>query len=315
MTTTTKPLGYRDFDAFGRWYTSRRLRSTGRQASPSTLRTKQVHLARVCNEFFRGDEEFLRTSLCDRGQVVFLLDGLAARMTPGSARVAVYALLDYLEYIQALAGPENAIQGAISKADVPPKNPQPAISVYSAEDMENFVSSARGVDVRWWAFMAYLVDTGRRVGETLSLRWCYFRLDETPAYVELPGTKNGDNQYVPLSNRLVSDVFTPDNIEKMKQTPLRRGSSPHVGDPKDQPFPWSYNVAKARFTRFCERAGLPDKAFHCFRHSVITERLARGVPIQAVAALAGHRNISTTDQRYNHTNALSYAAFVERSTA
>src|SRR3546814_10893167 len=89
--------------------------------------------------------------------------------------------------------------------------------------MEAFVSAARGVDLRWWAFITYLVDTGRRVGETLSLRWTYFRLDSEPPYVELPDTKNGDHQYVPLSHRLSEVVFTPEHIEKMKQTPLRKG--------------------------------------------------------------------------------------------
>lgn len=306
-----KPFGYKDFDAFGRWYSTHRLRTTGRPASPATIKTKQTHIARLCNldeGVFRG------ATLCDRSQVVFLLDRIAAQMSPGAARVAVYALMDYGAFLEAQGTLERG-SVALSKADVPPKNPQPAISVYSAEEMETFVSAARGVDVRWWAFMTYLVDTGRRVGETLGLRWAYFRLDESPAYVELPGTKNGDNQYVPLTRRLVEDVFTPENIEWMKQTPLRKGSSANVGDPKDQPFPWSYNVARARFGRFCKRAGLPDKGFHCFRHTVITERLARGVPIQAVAALAGHRSVATTDQRYNHTTALSYAGYVERSPA
>lgn len=304
--------GYRDFDAFGRWYTTKRLRETGRPASPNTIRTKQVHIARVCSLPELGEGVFTGNSLCDRAEVVFLLDRIAAQMSPGAARVVVYALLDWAAFLVA----QGAVQGpeiALYKGDVPPKNPMPAISVYSAADMEAFVSAARGVDVRWWAFMAYLVDTGRRVGETLALRFSHFRLDETPPYVELPGTKNGDNQYVPLTARLAGEVFTPEHIEWMKQTPLRKGSSPHVGDHRSQPFPWSYNVAKARFTRFCERAGLPDKAFHCFRHTVITERLARGVPLQAVAALAGHRNVGTTDSRYNHTNALSYAAWVERS--
>lgn len=308
---TIARYGYKDFDAFGRWYSVKRLRSTGRPASPNTLRTKQVHLARVCSLPEVGEQVFLGSALCDREQVVFLLDRIASQMTPGAARVVVYALLDWAAFLAA----QGAIQAgsvALSKADVPPKNPLPSISVYSAEEMRTFVDAARGVDIRWWAFMAYLVDTGRRIGETLSLRWDHFRLLEDPAYVELPDTKT-DAQYVPLSARLVHDVFTPENIEWMKQTPTRRGSAPPVGDYRSQPFPWSYNVAKARFSRFCVRAGLPDKGFHCFRHTVITERLARGVPLQAVAALAGHRSVSTTDQRYNHTNALSYAAFVERT--
>lgn len=304
-------LGYKDFDAFGRWYAFNRLKTTGKTASPATVRTKQVHLAQVANVLELQEQESLCQTCCDRAQVEFLLALLASRMTPGAMRVSVYALLDYGAWA-ATQGLIRASEWEVRKTDIPPKNPMPAISVYGVEEMEQFVSAARGVDVRWWAFMAYLVDTGRRVGETLSLRWSDFRLEETPAYIELRDTKNGDQQYVPLTARLTNEVFTPENIEKMKALKLRKGSAPSAGDPKTMPFPWSYNVAYARFGRFAERAGLPNKAFHCFRHSVITDRLARGVPIQAVAALAGHRNVGTTDARYNHTNALSYAGFVER---
>jgi integrase len=303
-------LGYKDFDTFGRWYNAKRLRETGRPASVHTLRTKQVHLAQVANMGSPKEQEFLRTSCSSRKEGVFLLDRLLTRMTPGAARVAVYALLDYAEFLVARGDIE---MGILTKADVPPKNPMPSISVYSELDMENFVSAARGVDVRWWAFMAYLVDTGRRIGETLSLRWDYFRLDGAIPYVELPSTKAGEPQYVPLTARLTSQVFTPQNILRMQQTATRKGSAPNVGDYRTQPFPWSYNVARARFSRFCDRAGLPDKGFHCFRHSVITHRLAAGVPMHAVSSLAGHRNVGTTDSRYNHTNALMYAGFVERT--
>lgn len=300
-----KAYGYKDFDGFGRWYATRRLRETGRSASEHTLRTKQVHIARLCNwdeGVFTGD------TLQSRERVVFLLDRIAAQMTPGAARVAVYALLDWGAFLEAQGRIERGTV-VLTKADIPPKNPPPPIVVYSADDMERFVAAARGVDLRWWAFMAYLVDTGRRVGETLGLRWSYFRLSESPPYVEVPDTKTGDPQYVPLSARLVNEVFTPENIEHIRQMPTKRKT---LRDPAEFPFPWTYNVAKARFERFCERAGLPERGFHCFRHTVITERLARGVPIQAVAALAGHKPVQTTDLRYNHTNALAYASFVDK---
>jgi integrase len=69
---------------------------------------------------------------------------------------------------------------------------------------------------------------------------------------------------------------------------------------------------ESRFSRFAERAGLPDRGFHCFRHTVITERLARGVPLQAVSRLAGHSSVAVTDSRYNHADALAYSKYIER---
>jgi integrase len=303
-------LGYRDLDAFGEWYTSHRLRTTGRPASPNTLRTKQVHIANACNRAGVSEPRALLDVLNDRHKVEALLADFASTMTTGAMRPVVFALLDFLDFGAATG--RTSTTPALLRSDVPPRNPKPAISVYSAQEMEDFVTASRGVDVRWWAFITYLVDTGRRVGETLTLRWDHFRLGESPPYVELPVTKSGDPQYVPLTSRLVHEVFTEPHIQQMKQRPLQRSKSPHVGDHKLQPFPWSYNVARARFVRFCQRSGLPYKGFHCFRHTVITERLARGVPLQAVSKLAGHASVATTANRYDHTTSLTYARYIER---
>lgn len=84
-------------------------------------------------------------------------------------------------------------------------------------------------------------------------------------------------------------------------------------DIEQHPFPWKYGTLHGRFARFCDRTGLPNRGFHCFRHTVITERLARGVPMHAVSRLAGHSSVAVTDARYNHADALSYAHYIERS--
>src|SRR3546814_11099475 len=117
-------FGFKDFDAFGRWYTERRRRSTGRSASPNTLRTKQVHLARICNEMGYQEGVFLCHALCDRREVVFLPDRLAEKMTPGAMRVAVYALLYYAEYGVAQR-PIEAESAARQVTDDHPRNHPP----------------------------------------------------------------------------------------------------------------------------------------------------------------------------------------------
>lgn len=52
-----------------------------------------------------------------------------------------------------------------------------------------------------------------------------------------------------------------------------------------------------------EEAGLDKSTIspHCFRHTYVTESLNLGIPIQDVADLVGHADISTT-RRYAHTN-------------
>lgn len=301
------PLGYRDFDGFGRWYTTSRYRKTGRAASPHTLRTKQIHLAQAANLLGAVEEVFLGSSLGDRQKVEDFLNALACQMTPGAMRSVVYALLSYADYAKAKGW---VTVPAITTRDVPPRNPDPGITVYSEVELRTFVDAARGVDLRWWAFLAFLVDSGRRVGEALSLEWGWLRQDSRPAYFELPTTKNGDAQYIPLTARLADDVFSGAHMATLRSD-ARTGRKAFTRDPAKFVFPWRYTTVFARFGRFCDRTGLPNRGFHNFRHTVITDRLARGVPLQAVAALAGHRSVSTTDRRYNHTNALHYAKYVE----
>lgn len=232
-------------------------------------------------------------------------------MSPGAARVAVYALLNFAEYAVHQGWLASVNDACVTREDVPPRNPKTPITVYSADEMEAFVTAARGVDVRWWALITFLVDTGRRIGETLDIEWEWMRLDSDPAYVEFPFTKNGEPQYVPLTRRLRLDVFTPENIQWMKSHE-KAGHMAFRRDVEKHPFPWEYTTVKGRFARFCERAGLPDRGFHCFRHTVITERLARGVPLQAVSRLAGHSSVAVTDARYNHADALAYSHFIEK---
>ena len=45
------------------------------------------------------------------------------------------------------------------------------------------------------------------------------------------------------------------------------------------------------------------------QHTDAAEMLARGVPVQAVSAMLGHSSIATTDRRYNHCDALTFAHY------
>lgn len=60
-----------------------------------------------------------------------------------------------------------------------------------------------------------------------------------------------------------------------------------------------YNVVK----KVAEKAGIgaDDVSPHCMRHTWFTEALEMGLPIQDVADMGGHSDISTT-RRYDHTN-------------
>jgi integrase len=192
----------------------------------------------------------------------------------------------------------------------PAKGPQKAITVYTPEEVSALVSTARGRSLRWWAFLATVAHTGRRVGEVLNLEWAWLHLDAEVPHFELPTTKNKRQAYVPLGSLLLDEVFTPEHVAKLRtahggrEWEFRR-------DPEVYPFPWTYTCVAKMLARHCERIGVENRGFHCLRHTKATALLAKGVPIQAVSALLGHASIATTDRIYHHATALTYAAYLE----
>lgn len=299
-----------DFIEFGEAYKAHRLRVKGRAPSPITIRRKRTNLSVAAVEAGVTTLPELALVLADRRRTEVLLDKLSLRMTPGSVQAVVYALVDYAYFARQKGW---ITEHCLTPADIPPSNPDPAITVYSELEMEKLVSAALGRGLRWFCFMAYLCDTGRRVGETLNLRWDWFRLEQRPPYVEVPTTKT-DPQYVPLTKRLYHDVFTPTTIETLKGVE-REGTLPWTRSPIEHPFPWHYATANERFQRFCKMVNVPYRGFHNIRHSVITERLASGIPLHAVSKLAGHSSVQITDRRYNHTTSLQYAHYLEHDWA
>ena len=51
--------------------------------------------------------------------------------------------------------------------------------------------------------------------------------------------------------------------------------------------------------RLTERTGFRVHA-HAFRHTFATDLLSRGIPIEDVSALLGHRSVRITEAYYSH---------------
>lgn len=147
------------------------------------------------------------------------------------------------------------------------------------------------------------------------MEWEWFRLSETPPYVELPRTKNGKAQYVPLPRRLREEVFTPENIIAMKREAIGDQGGVFGRSTEQHPFPWHYSTVFNRFRRYCNMVGVEHRGLHAIRHTVITRRLGAGVPIQAVSALAGHANPLITLKRYDHATSLARLPAIHRLVA
>lgn len=292
-----------DIEALNEWVRVTTLRRAGRTTSLRSDRARASRLRTLAT--LQGVEslEDLAVSLTDRSAVKALLDRLWAKYAPGSVR----GFLDALAVLGRFAVGQGWVLSLAIEGTDRPAAPQRPIQVYDPDDVKLLIRVAKQADLRWWAFLCFLADTGRRVGEALDLEWSWLTPGE---HFHLPTTKTGKQQYVPLSARLAREVFTPDNIGALQAQKPKRHETFHR-DHRVYVFPWGYSTVHRRLRRDCDRLGIECRGFHNFRHTKATELLGRGVPIQAVAALLGHSNVGTTDRVYNHTTALAFAEYVK----
>ena len=102
-------------------------------------------------------------------------------------------------------------------------------------------------------------------------------------------TKNGDPVGIPMTE----NVFT--TLKSLSRA--RRIDSDFIFGKNGKPFRrWWFSKS---FEKACESAGVENFRFHNLRHDFCSRLVQRGVDLYTVAALAGHKNITTT-QRYAH---------------
>ncbi|MBV7575924.1 site-specific integrase [Pseudomonas sp. PDM32] len=133
----------------------------------------------------------------------------------------------------------------------------------------------------------FLLLTGMRLGEALSLKWTDF--DQTLCRVTLRITKTGRMRHVPISEKC---------FDVLECLALATGDFPDDG----WVFPSSYN--NCHMTRpvrpwkeACKAAGLPKSfRFHDLRHVFASACVKTGIPLYTVQGLLGHSSIRMTEK-------------------
>ena len=130
-------------------------------------------------------------------------------------------------------------------------------------------------------------ETGLRLSNIANLTWKQVNLFSRMIIIET--TKNGEPVGIPMTE----NVFT--TLKALNK--VRRIDSDFIFGKKGRPFRrWWFSKS---FKTACEKAGIENFRFHDLRHDFCSRLVQRGVDLYTVAALAGHKNITTT-QRYAH---------------
>ena len=130
-------------------------------------------------------------------------------------------------------------------------------------------------------------ETGLRLSNIANLTWTQVNLFNRMIIIET--TKNGEPVGIPMTE----NVFT--TLKALNK--VRRIDSDFIFGKKGRPFRrWWFSKS---FKTACEKASIENFRFHDLRHDFCSKLVQRGVDLYTVAALAGHKNITTT-QRYAH---------------
>ena len=133
-------------------------------------------------------------------------------------------------------------------------------------------------------FVAFLfaIETAMRAGEICNLTWDNVNIEDRTAF--LPKTKNGKSRTVALSSRAVELLGC--------LTKSKKGAC----------FGLKSSQITANFTILVNKTLIEDLNFHDTRHEAIT-RLAKKMPVLALARNTGHTDIKKLMVYYNETGA------------
>lgn len=125
--------------------------------------------------------------------------------------------------------------------------------------------------------------TGARSGEITAIQWSH--IDWERKFIRLPDSKTNEPRTIHLSDAA---------IEVLRSIP-RVGPYVVAGAINGEPFK---NLWRA-WTIVRSLAGLPDVRLHDLRHSYASLAAGRGVSLQMIGKLLGHK-VPATTQRYAH---------------
>lgn len=131
----------------------------------------------------------------------------------------------------------------------------------------------------WIASMIHIaVETGLRQSEIHALEWSDVDFDRGTLLIrdrKAPKKKAGNDHVIPLlpatREALLREIYSPEQGGRVFKDVLRAAS---VSD---------------KFAKLTKKAGIEDLRFHDLRHEAISRMFERGMSIEQVAAISGHK--------------------------
>ena len=214
--------------------------------------------------------------------------------------------------------------------------PAPKHKVLTSNEANTLLEEAQNCNHRFYTHWAIALFTGMRNGEIYALRTTDVDLEAGIIHVSkqftsrdgLHETKTSLSRVVPIANELkpllkwfMSKGGHRERLWKWKNE-IKTEKEYFVWENLLLPRVREWRQGdQSRFLRdFCKGINIPEVKFHDLRATFITNMLSKGVALNVVMSIVGHRRIATTDI-YNRlagvgvkgsTNKLSYGLHFQR---
>jgi integrase len=155
--------------------------------------------------------------------------------------------------------------------------------VISYAEEERILAQCVGVRAHLRPLVITALDTGMRRGELLSLRWADIDFEHRTITIRSYNTKTATERTVMMTARVYQELMNLWNLSLKQRNALVFGLTD----------------IKRSFHTACRLAGVDNVRFHDLRHTAATRLISQGMPIEEVALVLGHNQITTT---YRYTN-------------
>lgn len=149
-------------------------------------------------------------------------------------------------------------------------------------------------DIRTYAIIALLLQTGIRIGELSEIKMTDLKLDqkETPTDLFVPESRTTLSRTIPL-NKAVSSALAH-YLNKRPKVKSEHLFVTRTGRPL------LVRNIRSSIDRYFRKVGVKDARVNDLRHTWIAQHIQRGASLLMISRLAGHKRLATTEKYLKH---------------